>query len=89
MRRSSLMFSVSLAVLLCSCKTTPNVIDAQEVQPPARIPPAEALVECDRSVGLDDDSFGAVVRALSRALGLLEECASKQKELREYIGREG
>lgn len=76
---------VLLVCLLAGCKTAPVVVDRAPVDPPRPTPPAEALVPCARPGGLEDQSFGAVVRKLSEVLGLLDECASKHQELKDFV----
>lgn len=73
-----------LVCLLAGCKTAPVVVDRAPVEPAKPTPPAEALVPCARPGGLEDQSFGAVVRKLSEVLGLLDECASKHQELSDF-----
>ena len=80
--------TIFAGVGLAGCKTAPIVKDVSPVEPVRAKPSAEAMVECQRASGLEDDSFGAVVRKLSEVLGLLDECASKHGELRDYIKRD-
>lgn len=76
---------VALATL-AGC-TTVRPIDTAPVLPPERTPPAEAMVACQQPEPMEDNSFGSVVRKLTEALGLLEQCSSKQKELKEFLER--
>lgn len=79
--------AAAIALLLCSCATSPKVLDVSPVKPADPEPPAEAMVLCAKPGQLEDASFGAVVRKLHEALGLLDECASKHKQLVEYEQR--
>lgn len=71
---------------LVSC-TTVRPVTVEPVKPPERVPPAEALVACQKPAKLDDKSFGAVVRKLSETVSLLDQCESKRKELQGFIER--
>ena len=74
-----------LGLLAGGCATTgEKVVSIQPVQPAEAKPPAEALVSCVKPGKLEDQSFGAVVRKLSEALGLLDECASKHEQLKRF-----
>lgn len=75
-----------LLALITGCKSTPVLVDAPTVTV-ERVSPAEALVECSKPGPLAGDTFGHVVRKLHEALGMLDECSSKQRELRGFIER--
>lgn len=80
--------AIMLCLMLVACKSNPakiNQISGETVKPAPRTPPAEAMVECAKPGKLSDNSFGSVVRKLSEAIGLLDECASKQKQQKEWI----
>lgn len=91
---SNILLGILLAVVVwapsgCASKTArPVQVSAEAVEPPPRAQPAESMVECRKPGQLEDGSFGAVVRKLSEAIGLLDECASKQKHLSDWISSE-
>lgn len=77
-----------IIVLMPGCATkgsTVQQVSAQSVEPPPRVKPVESMVDCAKPAALEDGSFGAVVRKLSEALGMLDECAGKQKHLGDWI----
>lgn len=85
-RTANLALVATLAAVLAGCQSRPVVVeDRALVEPPRPLPAAEALVPCAKPSGLEDKSFGAVVRKLSEVLGLLDECSSKHKELKEFV----
>ena len=77
------MLTLGLALLLSACATT-GAKPGPELPRVERVPPADALVLCERATALEDDSFGAVVRKLAEVAGLLEDCASKHGQLVDF-----
>lgn len=84
MNKKMTAMALVAGLLVSGCKSAPAVRDVSPVEPAKRTPPAEAMVPCAKPSGLEDQSFGAVVRKLSEALGLLDECSSKHDELRKF-----
>lgn len=74
---------VFLASFLASCKGMPTKELPHDVKV-ERHAPAEAMVKCPGLAGLEDDSFGAVVRKLNEVLGLYKDCASRHGQLVDY-----
>lgn len=82
------IIAIAIVVMLCGCQTTKTktpVIDASVVESAPRTPPADAIVECDKVAALEDDSFGALLRKFNELLGVQEQCASKHKQLIDFI----
>lgn len=81
------LFAMSMVNTGCTKKENvkPELPVTGIVEPVERTKPSEGLVECAKPGPLEDSSFGAVVRKLSETLGLLDECASKQEQLKNWI----
>lgn len=84
------MKSKSKSLIICSvlfltaCASTKTLI-VDPIDKPDRLPPADALVECQRPAELSSDQFGEVVRKLSETIHLLDLCETKRKELQDFI----
>lgn len=71
------------AIILTGCAST-GARQVVAVKDAERTPPADAMQACGRVV-VDDQSFGAIVRALGDALDELNKCSQKRDELHDFI----
>lgn len=85
-------YSVSVCLFIaltsgCSNKNKENtVIDTSDVVI-ERIPPAYAMVECEKLKPLTDKSFGASILKIQEIATLYNQCETKRKSLEDFINK--